>query len=238
MEPKIIFEDKYLLIIDKPAGWIVNEAETTGKQKVIQSWLKENCNYSTVRSKQYRSGIVHRLDKETSGLVIIAKTKEAFNDLQLKFKKRLVNKVYKTLVHGEVVFDEGEIEVPVGRLPWNRERFGVVPGGRKAFTKYKVDSKYQHRKTKEKLSLLNVYPRTGRTHQIRVHMKYLGHAVVADEFYAGRKTAKNDRLWCSRLFLHATIIEFIHPRRKISVSYESKLPNDLKSALKALEKTS
>lgn len=232
MDPKIIFEDETLLVIDKPSGWITNEADTTTNQPVVQTWLRKTFSYPVVNSSIFRSGIVHRLDKETSGILLVAKTKESFEELQRQFKSREVQKTYTALVHGEVVSKKGEIIAPVGRLPWRRDRFGVLPGGREAVTLYEVVSSYQL--DSEKLDLLELKPKTGRTHQIRIHLKYLGHPIVADEFYAGRKTARNDRKWCPRLFLHASKISFTHPKDGNVVEFSSNLSSDLKSALDAL----
>lgn len=234
MKPEIVFEDGQLLILAKPPGWIVNEAKTTKGAEIIQTWLRD-LDYKIAKSRKFRGGIVHRLDKETSGILVIAKTPRAFKNLQAQFKERKVEKRYKALVHGKVELQKGEINVPVGRLPWNRERFGVLPGGRKAETEYKVIANYKNEKG-EFYSLLTILPKTGRTHQIRVHMKYIRHPVVADEFYAGRKRAKIDRTWCPRLFLHAASIEFTHPFESKKVSFKSKLPKDLKEALSKLEK--
>lgn len=233
MEPKVIFEDKYFLILNKPSGWVVNEARTTRKQKVIQRWLKK-MPYPLAKIREMRSGIVHRLDKETSGILAIAKTKDVFKNLQAQFKERTVEKVYAALVHGRVEPEEGIIKVPVGRLPWNRERFGVLPGGRSAETAYKVLS--YHKLQAASYTLVEFYPKTGRTHQIRVHAKYIGHPLVSDEFYTGRKTARGDRTWCPRLFLHASEISFNHPKTGKAVSFESDLPHTLKSCLKGLER--
>src|SRR3990167_1691547 len=122
MDPKVIFEDKHLLIPDKPAGWITNEVKTKGSTPTIEDWLKKNFDYPVAKSAEYRSGIVHRLDKETSGVLVVAKTSNAFQSLQTQFKRREIKKTYIALVHGEVEPREGEIEAPVGRLPWNRER--------------------------------------------------------------------------------------------------------------------
>ncbi|OGM21083.1 hypothetical protein A2714_02010 [Candidatus Woesebacteria bacterium RIFCSPHIGHO2_01_FULL_38_9] len=231
MEPKIIFEDDSILILDKPAGWIVNESETVGKNPVIQSWIKENFNFQIAKALEYRSGIVHRLDKETSGILVVAKTPSAFANLQSQFKERKVKKRYSALVHGIIEPKSGTISAPVGRLPWNRKRFGVLPGGREAATRYRVISNFQFPISKEVFTLLELYPETGRTHQIRIHTKYLGHPIVSDEFYAGRKTSRRDRTWCKRLFLHATGITFYHPESKEAVSFQAKLPQDLASAL-------
>lgn len=228
MKPNILFEDKNLLVFNKPTGWIVNEAQTTRSQPVLQKWLKDNFDYPLVKSSEFRSGIVHRIDKETSGILIVAKDEKTFKNLQSQFKKRQVNKTYTALVHGKIEIKKGSIEVPVGRLPWNRERFGVIAGGRKAKTNYQVDRYYQ--KGSSDYTLLELYPVTGRTHQIRIHLKYLGYPIVADQFYAGRKTAKLDRKWCPRFFLHASAISFKHPRSGKNVSYQAPLPSDLTKA--------
>lgn len=231
MEPKIIFEDTSLMILEKPSGWIVNEAETTKGQKVLQTWLRKK-DYPLANDREFRSGIVHRLDKETSGILIVAKTEEAFKNLQKQFKDRKIKKSYQLLAHGKVGIKKGHIKAPVGRLPWNRRRFGVLPGGRSAETDYEVIGYYK--KDDEEFSLVNAFPKTGRTHQIRIHLKYLGNAVVSDEFYAGRKTARKDRTWCRRLFLHAASISFKHPKRNKVVKFESSLPDDLSKALQKL----
>lgn len=236
MEPQVIFEDRSLLILDKPTGWIVNEAQTTRKSPVVQTWIKDKYGFDIAGSREFRSGIVHRLDKETSGVLVIAKDESSFSAIQKQFKERKVKKIYLALAHGEIEIDEDTINVPVGRLTWNRERFGVMPGGRLAETKYVLKSKYTNPKTKEILTLLKLHPKTGRTHQIRIHLKYIGHPIVADEFYSGRKTAREDRRWCPRLFLHAGEIEFQHPYTGKRVKYSSKLPDDLEVSLKTLKK--
>jgi len=235
MEPTVIFEDKSFLAIFKPPGWIVNEAQTTKDQPVFQSWLKQSLDYPLVRSKDYRSGIVHRLDKETSGVLLVAKTKKAFENLQAQFKKRTVEKTYKALVHGKVEIKKGNIKVPIGRLPWNRMRFGVLPGGREAETAYRVENYYK--KDGENFTLLKLMPKTGRTHQIRVHLKHLNHPIVSDDFYAGRKTARADKTWCPRLFLHAATISFNQPETQKRITLDSSLPQDLKEALRLLAKS-
>ena len=228
MNPKIIFADEDILVLDKPAGWIVNDAQTTINQKTIQGWIQQNLKSHISDLRSFRNGIVHRLDKETSGILLVAKTIPAFENLQAQFKERQVEKTYLALVHGEVEPKEGKIQAPIGRLPWRRDRFGILPGGREATTGYSVISNY------EKFTLLELHPKTGRTHQIRVHLKYIGHPVVADEFYAGRKTARRDQAWCPRLFLHASAIKFVHPKSGNEVSFSSQLPSDLDRSLKKL----
>lgn len=231
-KPKIIFEDQEIFVLDKPSGWIVNSAKTTKEQPVIQDWLLKNFDYEISKNILLRSGIVHRLDKETSGLLLVAKTESAFIKLQRQFKEREVSKIYITLVHGRVSPSKGTVEVPVGRLPWRRDRFGVVAGGRDSKTDYELINLYK--KDNDYYSLLECYPKTGRTHQIRIHMKHINHAIVADYFYAGRKTSRDDRMWCPRLFLHAGKISFFHPTLNKKIEYKSDLPNDLILALKKL----
>ena len=140
------------------------------------------------------------------------------------------------LVHGQVEPQEGEISVPVGRLPWNRKRFGVLAGGKEAVTKYKVLAiKYLvNGKQREPLTLLELYPKTGRTHQIRVHLKYINHPIFGDEFYAGRKTSRDDRKILPRFFLHAKKIIFFHPATGKRVEFESPLPQELQTVLDSL----
>lgn len=230
--PKVIFEDEAFLVVDKPSGFITNDAESTTNQPTIQSWLKKENKSDIAQDLTLRSGIVHRLDKETSGILLVAKTKEAFENLQSQFKERKVSKEYTALAHGKVDPEEGTIDEQVGRLPWRRDRFGVLPGGREAVTGYKTLANYK--KDKEEYTLLELYPKTGRTHQIRIHLKHIGHPIVGDEFYAGRKTARKDRKWCPRLFLHASKIKFFHPISKQEVSFKSELTEDLSSVLSIL----
>lgn len=228
MEPEIIFEDDSFLVLNKPSGWITNEAFTTNNQPVVQTWLKENFKYSLIGDREARDGIVHRLDKETSGILVVAKTMDAFTELQRQFKERIIEKSYIALAHGKIDPAEGEIKAAVGRLPWRRDRFGILPGGRDSLTYYKVKTYY------DEYTLVEMFPKTGRTHQIRIHLKHIGHPIVGDAFYAGRKTARKDRVWCARLFLHAASIKFIHPVTKKEVHYEAELAGDLVEVLSKL----
>jgi len=220
MSVKTIFEDEDILIIEKPAGLTVNRSETA-KEETLQDIIDKD-----FKIQVERSGIVHRIDKETSGLLIIAKTSESFTNLQKQFKERKVKKTYIALVHGELK-GEREIKVPIGRLPWNRKRFGVLSGGREAVTKYRSVKLIPL--NKEILTLLALYPETGRTHQIRVHLKYLNHPIFSDELYAGRKTARSDRKILPRIFLHAAKISFRHPKTGEMMNFESKLPQELEN---------
>ncbi len=232
-DPEIRFEDDYLIIIDKPTGRVVNEVNTT-TAKTIQSWLEENFHYPIFKYLEARNGIVHRLDKDTSGLMVIAKNIDTFYKMQKKFKDREIQKSYSALVHGYVKEHHNVINAPVGRLPWNRERFGVFLGGRQAETVYDVIGYYKD--NEQNYTLISFFPKTGRTHQIRVHAKYIKHPIVSDIFYAGRKTSRLDLKWCPRLFLHAQMIEFVHPENNNVIKVKSNLPDDLKNALNHLEK--
>lgn len=232
MEPKIHFEDNSLFVVDKPSGWITNDADTTTTQPVLQTWIRENFDYPLKGDRELRDGVVHRLDKETSGLLIVAKTADAFSELQRQFKGREVQKTYTALLHGKVEPEEGVIKAEVGRLPYRRDRFGIVPGGRESESVYKVIKFYPGENGGH--SLVEFYPKTGRTHQIRIHARHIGHAIVSDEFYAGRKTARNDRKWCPRLFLQASKISFKHPKTGKNIEFELPLSQDLESSLHVL----
>lgn len=228
-EPKIIFEDEDILVLDKPAGLTVNRSETT-KDNTLQDFLDykyKNPNDNSEFSQ--RSGIVHRLDKETSGILVVAKNSESFEKLKNQFKERNTKKTYEALVHGNLKTTEGEINAPVGRLPWNRMRFGVLAGGREAVTRYRVIK--QLTINDEELTLLELEPHTGRTHQIRVHLKHIGHPVFGDPLYGGRKVSKNDRKILQRVFLHAKKLEFNHPNTGERLSFESELPKELKNLI-------
>lgn len=248
MEPEILFEDEEVLAINKPAGMVVNRAQSA-KEPTVQDWVESYLKTEDRRRKTdgedgrqkadidfiKRSGVVHRLDKETSGVLLIAKTVEAFRELQRQFKDREVEKTYIALVHGKVEPQEGVIRAPVGRLPWNRERFGVLAGGREAETGYRVIKVVEGTKDiKGSFSLVEWYPKTGRTHQIRVHAKSINHPIVADSFYAGRKTAKRDRQWCPRLFLHANRLAFTHPKSGKRISVEAPLQKELQLVMRRL----
>jgi len=261
---KIIFEDDSILVVSKPTGQIVNSAETTRGEVTLQDELEK---YLGIKRRaaplrqdfEGRAGIVHRLDKDTSGVLAVAKTPEAFANLQAQFKGREVAKEYLALVHGEIKEKEGRIEASIARNPKDRMRFAVVPGGRKAVTEYyliavyslpihtrlyrtegtsNLDSEQGSRprlyEYKEVFSYLRVKPLTGRTHQIRVHLKYIGHPVVSDPLYLSHRRLKEDRQWCPRIFLHAESLGFTHPQTEAWVRFEVELPEDLQKALSSL----
>ncbi len=249
MNSTILYEDDAILVVDKPAGITVNRAETTKHEVTVQDWAEEKLGIK-IDNKEHkkfgeegfdpevdfyqRGGVVHRLDKETSGVLILAKTPTAFVELQKQFRERTVKKVYTALAHGKVAPITGEINVPVGRLPWNTKQFGILPGGKESKTIYKVLQHYHNIKEKEVLTLVELYPHSGRTHQIRVHLKYLGHPIFSDFLYAGRKTARKDRNILSRVFLHAAQISFVHPTKGETLHFEAPLPSTLRDILDGL----
>ena len=249
-QPEIIFEDDELIVLNKPAGMVVNRADTVKDVQTLQDWIEEKFNvqgakekdtqnlivdgYSKTEEFYNRSGIVHRLDKETSGAILVAKNVPSFINLQKQFKTSEVKKVYLALLHGNLVPSEGEINAPIGRLPWNRKRFGVIPSGREARTLYKVLSVKKSVEKNEDLSFVEVYPQTGRTHQIRVHFQYLNHPIFGDELYAGRKIARDDRKILTRHFLHAAKISFNHPASGLRMNLEAELSKELKDFLAKL----
>jgi 23S rRNA pseudouridine1911/1915/1917 synthase len=225
VDPKILYEDSDLIVLDKPSGWVVNSSDTAPNS--LQNWISQNLGTEISKSHELRSGIVHRLDKETSGVIIIAKNENAFHALQKQFFDRTVKKKYIALVHGKVEAS-GVIDAKVGRLPWKRTKFGVLEDGRPALTNYKVTKNFTD------YSLLEVAPETGRTHQIRIHLKHIGHPIVSDPLYAGRKTNRGDRKWCPRLFLHASEIEFNHPVTNKKLIVKANLPDDLEKSLESI----
>ena len=235
MNIQIFYEDDYLMVINKPAGVVVNRVKTE-KGETVQDWIDNGTKVNRLTGQQaesflQRSGIVHRLDKETSGCLIIAKTPEAFTELQRQFRAREVKKEYLALVHGMVEPKEGTIKVPIARSHHDRDKFAVSVGGRISETSYSVVSRLAINDSR--LTLLKVFPKTGRTHQIRVHLKYFGHPLVSDEKYGG-SIALEDRKWCPRIFLHAAKIIFTHPVSKKSLSVNAPTPTDLEKVIKQL----
>lgn len=235
MDVPIIYEDESLLVIDKPPGLVVNRSQSA-QEDTLQGWAETKLGISSdtigeggEQNKDFyqRAGIVHRIDKDTSGILLIGKTPSVFLELQSQFSQRMVTKKYIALTFGHVSPKEGIIRVPVGRLPGKR-RFGVRATGRPAETAYKVVDYYTQ--GKNMFTLLEVIPHTGRTHQIRVHLQYLGHPVVADTLYAGRHRGK-ESISCPRQFLHASYLRFVHPITKKEMEMHCDLPSDLQTVL-------
>jgi len=236
---EIVYEDSDLLVVNKPPALIVNRSEAHPGVVTLQDWVEESSRCKVQSAKlgegefYERSGIVHRLDKDTSGLLVIAKTPEAFLDLKRQFKERRVKKGYLALVHGKVEPSSGVVNKPIGRNPKDPKKFAVVEGGRPATTKYVAAESYSARNGG--YTLLNVEPRTGRTHQIRVHLKSIGHPVVGDKLYASRRQVREDKKWVPRQFLHAYRLGFNHPRTGEWLAFEAGLPADLEKVLDKLK---
>ena len=229
-EPKILYEDQDLLIINKPAGIIVHPTVNNINNPSIASWfLQKNPFVSNVGENQLRPGIVHRLDKETSGTLILAKNDFIFNYLKNLFKTREIKKKYIALVKGEIKKEYGIIDLPLMRSkksPIKRKVVFKKDKGKIALTKYKVQKLYKG------YTLLEIFPQTGRTHQIRVHLASIGFPVVGDKVYG--KSEKLNELNLSRHFLHAQTISFVLPYGKL-VKTEAPLPEELEKALEQLK---
>lgn len=242
-EISIIYEDEYLLALNKPAHLVVNRAESV-KTKTIQDWIeisfpelfKLNQTHESFDIFRERSGMVHRLDKDTSGVLLWSKDPETLTLLMSQFKERLVHKTYMALVHGWFTTHTGTIRVPMGRLSRNRKQFGVVVGGKMTETEYQVEQEFKaNPQYPGGFSLVKLFPKTGRTHQLRVVLKHLNHPIVGDSHYVGKKRSKHDAKWCQRQFLHAYAIEFNHPRTNQNLNLTAELSPDLKIVLDGLE---
>ena len=219
----IIYEDEDLLVVDKPAGLTVHPAPGQPSHTLVNAILS-HVSYLPETDDSRRPGVVHRLDKDASGLLVVAKNKEAQLNLTSQFKARSVVKAYLVLVKGHLTPDDGVIEASIGRDPRNRKRMAVVAEGegREALTNYHV------LKHIGDYTLLEVRPETGRTHQIRVHLSAIGYPVVGDRVYG----ARSDKL--PRLFLHAARLGFKLPATGEYKEFTSNLPPDLEKALEEI----
>jgi len=215
----ILYEDADLLVIDKPAGLTVHPAPGHPNHTLINAVLSHSPELAEI-SNSLRPGVVHRLDKDTSGVMVVAKNDKTRLELMQQFEAHSVVKVYQALVKGQLTPEDGIIEAPIGRDSHNRKRMAVVTEGRAARTQYHV-IKYMGNYT-----LLEVRTETGRTHQIRVHLSAIGYPVVGDTTYG----VKSDYL--SRQFLHACRLGFKLPSTGEYVEFTSDLPPDLAQALK------
>jgi 23S rRNA pseudouridine1911/1915/1917 synthase len=217
----IIYEDEDILVIDKPAGLTVHPAPGHPSHTLVNAVLA-HCPGLAMSSELMRPGIIHRLDKDTSGLIVIAKNDFAREYLAAQFKSRSVTKGYLVLVKGRLSPEHGVIEAPIGRDPHSRRRMAIVEAGKDASTQYQV------RKYLDNYTLVEVTPLTGRTHQIRVHLSAIGCPVVGDSIY-GIKSAH-----LNRQFIHAYRLGFRLPSTKQYQEFISPLPVDLDQALEYL----
>jgi 23S rRNA pseudouridine1911/1915/1917 synthase len=208
-------------VVDKPAGLTVHPAPGHPGHTLVNALLAHFPHLADV-GDALRPGIVHRLDRDTSGLMLVAKNSKAQDNLAGQFKSHLVTKAYIALVRGRLTPENGVIEAAIGRHPRNRKKMAVVEGGREASTEYKVINYIGG------YSLLEVRPKTGRTHQIRVHLSAIGFPVVGDKVYGVRSP------FLSRQFLHASLLGFSLPSTGKYVEFKSELPADLEQALEDL----
>ncbi len=220
---KIIFEDDYLMVIDKPDGVVATEEGRTNEQITVEDWSSR-----VMKVAVERGGVVHRLDKDTTGLLLVAKKSEVWRKLKGQFKRRQVEKKYLALASGDLPL-KGQINVPVGRSKYVFGKFGVRPEGKAAMTCFSTLAKY--RMEGRIYSLIEVNLVTGRTHQIRVHMSYMGWPLAGDRNYGGKEVGG-----LKRQFLHAYKISFDHPMSGEKMSFESQLPDDLKELINKSEK--
>ena len=233
----VVYEDESVVVVNKPAGLVVHPAAGVDSGTLANA-LAYRFQQLSATGGAIRPGIVHRLDKDTSGLMVVAKTEQGHENLSDQFRARTVFKRYVALVYGVVKQQQGRIEQPLARDPRNRTRMAVVPGGREAVSLYKVRRQY------DVFTLVDVELKTGRTHQIRVHLSWLKHPVVGDVLYSGgrensvqdpQRRAQIRKL--SRQFLHAEELAFNHPATGERLRFVAPLPPELAGFLERLEAT-
>jgi len=227
----MLYEDKYFLIISKTAGITVHPAPGSFENTLVNAilfYLKKKPSQTLYGQ---RAGIVHRLDKDTSGLIIIAKNDVIAAKISEQFKSRTVEKKYTALVLGNFAEKKGEIRLPIGRSRIDRKKMGIsIDRGREAVTDFVVTEEF------EGCSLLDVFPKTGRTHQIRVHLSYIDHPIIGDKQYGNKESeAIAHDIGLDRQFLHASKLKFIHPENGKVIEIEDRLADDLNTALNNLK---
>lgn len=226
---EIIYEDEDLLVVNKPRGMVVHPAPGNFSGTLVNALLYY-CSELSTQGGPLRPGIVHRLDKDTSGLLVVAKNNYAHQELSHQFKARLVQREYLALVYGKVPPPGGRISAPVGRHPRHRQKMAVVSGGREAITRYRVRAYLGN------YTLLRVFLHTGRTHQIRVHMAYLGHPLVGDPVYGSQHRPELPPGFQEGQTLHARRIKFTHPRSAQPLTFIAPFPDYFCSSLRRLSK--
>ncbi len=227
---EIYYDDNDVIVVNKPRGMVVHPAEGNYAGTLVNA-LMYHCRDLSGINGVIRPGIVHRLDKDTSGLLMVAKNDFAHVDLAQQLSLHSVDRVYLALVHGMVKNDIGVINVPIGRHPKDRKKMAVTPEkGRQAVTHYKVLERYEN----DNLTLVELRLETGRTHQIRVHMTWLGYPLLGDEKYGNRKNT----FGFEGQFLHAGLLGFTHPTTGVKMTFQAPLPDDMESILAKIRKNS
>lgn len=220
----IIYEDSDLIVINKMRGMVVHPAAGIHENTLVNALLSHCTDLSGINGVS-RPGIVHRIDKDTSGVIVVAKNDYAHNKLALQLKDHSMNRVYLALVEGVIKEDEGTVDEPLGRHPNERVKIAIVKDGRRAVTHYKVIERYASS------TLIECKLETGRTHQIRVHMAYKGHPIVGDPVYGFKK----QRFRLEGQLLHAKLLGFIHPRSEKYVEFSTEPPEDFKKIINILK---
>jgi 23S rRNA pseudouridine1911/1915/1917 synthase len=236
---EILFEDEVLLVVNKHAGMVTHPAHGNYRGTLVNALL-HHCNQLSMINTEIRPGIVHRLDKETTGLMVVAKNDAAHAFLAKQFLKRTIDREYWAIVWGKFKKDKGTIEASLGRSKRDRKKVAVTEDGRSAITEYEMLKEFDF------LSLVRLHLKTGRTHQIRVHLAHIGHPVFGDPTYGGRtanwnglegkktKHAANLLKLISRQALHAKTIGFVHPMSKEFIKFDSELPADMLAVLESI----
>ncbi|MDD5013783.1 MAG: RluA family pseudouridine synthase [Atribacterota bacterium] len=223
----IIYEDEYLVVVNKPADMIIHPAGKIRSSTLVNALLYHCHDSLSGIGGVIRPGIVHRLDKDTSGLMMVAKNDLAHLDLSKQIKEHQISKKYIALVHGNLKDDSGIINAPIGRSLKNRKKMAVTEEGksREAVTQFKVLKRFSG------YTLVEVTLRTGRTHQIRVHLAFIGYPIVGDQFYGHKKQGLN----IDRQALHSHILGFVHPSSKKYMEFSAPLPQDIQELIDYLE---
>jgi 23S rRNA pseudouridine1911/1915/1917 synthase len=225
----IVYEDGDFLAVNKEAGMVVHPAPGHSEGTLVNAVLGHCPDIEGIGGER-RPGIVHRLDKETSGLILIAKNDHALRHLQRQFKKRLVQKRYLALVEGHIQPPRALIDAPIGRDPKHRQQMAVIRPGSSASSR-PAQTEYHVLATYSDFSLVECFPRTGRTHQIRVHLAFAGYPIVGDTLYGRRK----QRVELDRHFLHAASLTFRRPADDEEMTLEARLPQQLQTVLQELK---
>ena len=241
----IIFEDEDLIVINKPAGIVMHPGAGNFDKTIVNALINYDKNSLSNIGDELRPGIVHRIDKNTSGLIVVAKNNETHENLSIQFSKHSITRVYRLLIWGKVKPSKGKIETFITRSSKNRQMMEVSrTKGKKAITNYKTIEIFENEYTPT-LSLLECKLETGRTHQIRVHMNFMGNSIVGDDKYKKKfkkikninATLEKKLINLKRQFLHAQTIGFIHPKKNKEMIFNSILPQELEIILKMLRNT-